>query len=302
MAVQLGAPYQAQMAAPLMQSMTADLEAIPGIVVRQETQMAEAVLQSIGVPYESKNKYKISELPAGKRVARDHDQDDVWNPTGQELQALPELFFVQEESSLFCRIALTCLGCLNLRPLTLHFYEHGTERFIIERPCRIGGCCCSPLEMTLKQQSTTLGMVKEDFEPYCDKCCKGCFACTNYTKVYDNTSGKMVHKYTLRANLACCGRTNNCCGATCCKNNLIMDILDAQDTLVSTIQKTFAPSGKCGACCRMMYYYNNYIVEFPPNSTAAERALITTALFQQEYMSFENKGGDNDNSASSLAG
>lgn len=35
-------------------------------------------------------------------------------------------------------------------------------------------------------------------------------------------------RYTLRTGVACCGRVNNCCGATCFKHDLIMDLLDPQ--------------------------------------------------------------------------
>ena len=34
-----------------------------------------------------------------------------------------------------------------------------------------------------------------------------------------------------------------------------MDVLDAEGKLVSTIQKTYAPSGNAGACCRMLFEF-----------------------------------------------
>ena len=85
----------------------------------------------------------------------------------------------------------------------------------------------------------------------CASCC--CF--TYYTKVLEQGPTGLQHRYTIRAGTACCGRVNNCCGATCCKNNLIMDVLDAEGKLVSTIQKTYAPSGNAGACCRMLFEF-----------------------------------------------
>lgn len=36
---------------------------------------------------------------------------------------------------------------------------------------------------------------------------------------------------------------------------------------------------------------SNYIVEFPPNVTPEQRALITAAVFQPEYYYFERRGG-----------
>lgn len=62
----------------------------------------------------------------------------------------------------------------------------------------------------------------------------------------------MSHKYTVKTGLCCCGRVNNCCGATCFKNDLIIDVLDPHGNLVTTIQKTFAPGGGIAGLCRCL--------------------------------------------------
>ena len=120
-----------------------------------------------------------------------------------------------------------------------------------------------------------------------------------------------LKRYSLRTSTWCCGRVNNCCGATCCKNDFVIDILDQQVSLdgrrnsvgrsvgvdgwesvtkaintvsyshsydshtfltaciellhasslstqgnvVSTIQKTYAPTGNADACCRMAFEF-----------------------------------------------
>ena len=48
-----------------------------------------------GCCYERENRYKLSAMPDGKRAAREHDAPGNWQPTGQELEALPEIWRVQ---------------------------------------------------------------------------------------------------------------------------------------------------------------------------------------------------------------
>ena len=100
---------------------------------------------------------------------------------------------------------MAMLGCLNLRPLKMHFSDFSGERYLADRPCRLGACCCCPLEvcaqaavgcivcvtallrdpascplrslplqMTLWEsqggrQTRIIGKVTEDFSPYCSK-------------------------------------------------------------------------------------------------------------------------------------
>ena len=85
---------------------------------------------------------------------------------------LPELWHASEESDLCCRICLACVGGLNLRPMKLHYTERGAGRYWVARPCRCGGCMGCPLEMSLMAgdgSNARLGMVVEDFSPYCGK-------------------------------------------------------------------------------------------------------------------------------------
>jgi hypothetical protein len=54
--------------------------------------------------------------------------------------------------------------------------------------------------------------------------CAACCLCTVYHDI-ERFSGSSFEKvYKLRGNLACCGRVNNCCGATCCKNDAVFDM------------------------------------------------------------------------------
>ena len=140
-----------------------------------------------------------------------------------------------------------------------------------------------------------IGRVREDFSNYCAKCCLCMCACTWYFDVErpaPSSPSLFEKRFKLRANLSCCGRTNNCCGATCCKNDMVFDILDASGNLAGRLQKTYAPGGS--ACCRMCFHFDNYILEFPASSTPEDRLLLITSVFHLDYFAFERKGGDNN--------
>ena len=122
-----------------------------GVVVRQVTQKKEAILQTIGIPYEARNEYKVSLLPAGKAVAMTPSDPERWKPTAEELKSLEQNLFVREESSCMVRTVAAICGVLNLRPLTLHISVDAAsgDAYIVDRPFNLGGHCCCPLVMVL---------------------------------------------------------------------------------------------------------------------------------------------------------
>jgi hypothetical protein len=52
--------------------MTTDLESLPAVVIRQQSQWAEVIAQAFAVPYESVNKYKVAALPDEVQQAGAH--------------------------------------------------------------------------------------------------------------------------------------------------------------------------------------------------------------------------------------
>jgi hypothetical protein len=150
--------------------------------------------------------------------------------------------------------------------------------------------------------------VKENFTSYCEKCFECCCKCTFYHDVEkwngttgssnmneDGEAGDFEKLYQVRANLCFCGRVNNCCGATCCKNDAVFDILNNHGEVVAHLQKTYAADAAdagANACCRMTFEFSNYLMSFPNDSTAHDRMLLITAMFQLEYAFFEREGGD----------
>lgn len=274
------------------------LTEVGGLVVRQKTQKGEVVAQMLGIPFESKNKYKVHLLPPNKVVKNEPHDADGWEPSRAELEQLDTFLFAQEESDCCTRLCLTFLGCGNLRPLQLHFSVSGStgDVYVANRPFLMGGCCCCPLEMTLDAvadgKTQRIGRVREDFSPYFSKCLSACCVATTYTDI-DRAmpDGTFEKRYSLRTNLSCCGRVNNCCGATCFKNDAVYDILDTKGHVAAHLQMTYGKDGGVGACCRASMGFNNYILEFPRDATAEDRMLLLTALFQVEYQLFEG-GGD----------
>ena len=137
-----------------------------------------------------------------------------------------------------------------------------------------------------------VGQVREDFDNYCGKCCASLCCGLIYHKILDGPS--LNHKYTLKASLCCCDRVDNCCGATCCRPALILDILDTQGKVVAVAHKVYAKGQGCSACCRCLFEFDNFILEFPPDATPNQRALLLTSLIQLDFQVWERKGGDNN--------
>ncbi|KAE8913842.1 hypothetical protein PF005_g8707 [Phytophthora fragariae] len=268
---------------------------IDGVVVRQDTQIGEVVAQAVGLPWEAQNKYAIHRLPADKKVKNDPDDAAGWSPTGAELKALEPFMRAQEESGVFTRIILQYLGCGYLRPLKMHFTVAGDtgDAYVIERPYKCGGGLCCPLEMRLdglseNGEAKRIGCIREDFSPYMSRCCSACCFATSYTDIERALpDGTYEKRYALRLNLACCGRVNNCCAPSCCRNDAVYDILDTEGAVVANLQVSFG-TGEClKAFCRASGEFTNYVLQFPRDSTPEDRALLLAALFQLDYAIFE---------------
>eukprot|EP00198_Chlamydomonas_reinhardtii_P002669 XP_001692005.1 predicted protein [Chlamydomonas reinhardtii] len=288
------------MQAPGQQAMAAaggyagNLEALPGVVIKETTQVVDAVMARVGGAYEAANKYHVRALPGHVRAATEPNQPGTWAPSSKEVDMLPEVMFVQEDSSCCLRVCLAAFGGLNLRALQLHMYEGNTEAVTVERPCKMGAGCCCPLEMTIKSRGQQIGMVVEEADSYCGMCYQQCCTCTYTHKVMMGaTRESLVHKYSLVAPTCCCGRVNNCCGATCCKPNLFIDVVSPDGKLINAVQKTYGGGGS-GDCCRCVFDFSNYVLTFPPGSSHQERLALLVGVLSVEYALFSRKGGENN--------
>jgi len=272
-----------------------------GIVLRQDQTAKEMYTTLSSRPI--RNRYAISLVPNDKHVAKTPKDDARWMPSGEELKSLESILFVTEDS--FCEGIFDCLSRAffaianinNKRPLKLRFtVTAGGEVFQIRRPFRFGGCC-HPNVMNMYSGSEDdcklIGRVRSDFDNCFQSYCKCTFK-QSVQKVLPTSEfdGKTQFEklYTVRSSVCCCG-TNNCCLASCLKNDGVFQILDKNEILVATIQKTYAySSNNCfSACCRCYAKYGNYVLEFPKGSTPEARMLLVTSLFQLDYQFFEQQ-------------
>jgi hypothetical protein len=270
------------------------------------------------INYEQANRYTVGALPSDRPVKKRANEKvgAAWSET--EIKQLDRMLFVEEESTCCTRVMFSTLGMMNARPLKLHFrIEDGRDIYLVDRPFQCGGCVGCPLTMDMyrnyapvadgpeqigDQNSMLIGRVREDFNNYFQSCFRYCCLCTYRHEVQkpipDGTGNpKFTTAYVVEANTCCCGRSNNLCGATCVKDDMVFVILNAKGEEVGHVQKTFAGKGDCcTAYCRAIYHYDNYVLEFPADCTSADdRMLILTTIFQLDYQLFEAKSNSNNN-------
>ena len=292
------------------------LSSVKGVVIRQTAQLMNVATAISGAPFEAAYEFKVYAMPPERHAARTPTEPGAWEPSPEEIAALPLLYTIQEESDCFVRVLLSALGGLNLRCLKLHFLlgpagamacgggapaggammpPPGHEVLTASRPCRMGLGCCCPLLMRLSDGSgAPLGDVGEP----CDAgvCLKQscCCAFTHHVHATPPGTSAPQHRYTLQAPLCCLGgRVNNCCGATCCRPHLVMDVATPDGKLASTVQKTYGKGRGCEACMRCTFEFDTYVLEFPPEATAQERALLLAAVLSIDYALFSRRGGEN---------
>jgi len=271
--------------APIVQDMRSDVDfgVLRGAVVRRSLTPQEEVKNAFG--WEKAWKYRISALPEGKHVARTPGDKDRWKPTDTELAELPDMLLAIEKSDAASRVCLGCMDCVEMRELTFDFQSGNTKLFSAYHASRCGGICGAPAFMPVKDQDgNRIGVVEEDYSPYCDKLGQECCFGTYFTSVFVGGGREEKPRYTIRYNDGCCGRVNNCCGGTCVRANAILDILSGDGKLVATVQQTYARDRDAAmeAFCRSYMSYNNYIIEFPPDATDEDKKLLLTAILRMD--------------------
>lgn len=279
-----------------------------GAAIRQTTQLGEALINAFtSLPFEQRNKYKISGLGDKHTISKPCDSDG-WKPSAAEMEQLPAEVMALEDSTLGMRLLLNCLGCGNLRPLTMRFMSGstGVQGLEAQRPFNLGGFCCCPHQTNVNMGNEFLGRVEEDW--YCYNWPVRCFQASCCCLTYHNVlvpggqDGKLMKKFRIPVGLCCAGGHCNACGATCLNNDMVFDIYEYEQNTsilkpepVGRIQKTFAGGDCCSpeAWGRMCFQFDNFLVEFPEKADYRDKATLLASVFQIEYVLFERKGNDN---------
>jgi len=294
------------MVAPSGESMSrdpVDLTLMHAACIHQEFQGAESVAAVVGVPYEQKNRYRISAVPEDKRVATSPNDNERWKPSSKTMQEIPLVLYAREESSCLERVFLNFLNIGNLRNMKMHLQgADGRDDFLMLRPFNCGAWICCPIKSTLyqsngQQPTRKVGKIIENWNPYCLRCCEAVCLCTTYTDVHQfyQEKNEWDFLYQIKTNVCCFGPHNNFCGATPFKNDMVFNVTDRNGQVVAHIQKTYGSGDSYSQnFCRCCFQFSNYLISFPADSTQDQRALLLSAALHFEYVLFEKSGDENN--------
>mmetsp|Transcript_11416 Transcript_11416/g.13088 ORF Transcript_11416/g.13088 Transcript_11416/m.13088 type:complete len:320 (+) Transcript_11416:308-1267(+) len=275
-----------------------------GIAFRQATQLGEAVVNVLtDLPFEQRNKFKISALPEGKQVLKEPCGSEGWKPSHRDLTNLPADMMAVEDSSLCTRLILNCFGCGNLRPLTMYFSTNeGMPGLEVRRPFNLGGWICCPHKSKVIMGLDLVGEVEEDWhcgKNYCTRCFQAACCGTVYHDIKVPTPDGLQKKYKIEVDQCCCISGHfNFCGATPFNNDAIYDIYEydvrtgSSKGRTAQIQKTYGGLCSCEAFGRCCFQFDNFLMSFPEKATPEDKAVLMAGLIQVEYVLFERTGNE----------
>lgn len=222
-----------------------------------------------------RNKYAIVQTPQGFPTEEWSDEM-FWN------QAMK--LTAQEESSTCCRV---CLG--SAREFHMKVEEPNSHTSVMEifRPfkCTLFCCCCliNPQELTVNAAGgqKKMGRVVNDFR------CKDAYCGKSYYKV---TNAEDETRFVVRDDICC---NNNCFAPSCCCPVRKLDILNADESQTVGHLTNVFPGCNCRGVAGGVTN-DNYRLDFPPNISAEDKALLLGSLFLIEYTLFETKNKDDD--------
>ena len=80
---------EAKLANPTLNN--TDLSKVPSVVIRQKMQTEDLAFQALGIPFDVANVYKISLLDPSLQIKQSPNDQNGYEPTHEELAALPAL-------------------------------------------------------------------------------------------------------------------------------------------------------------------------------------------------------------------
>lgn len=184
-----------------------------------------------------------------------------------------QMAYSLEDSSFLGRCC--CTACYHW---TAQVKELNTnaELVTVDRPCTcpVGSCkCCCYQRATFSSGGNELGMIKET-----------CYCCVPSFKLYDSS---LTHVYTIHPPTCCAGMCPNCCAEGCpctprgcCKVPFWIFSPDQTKTNGDAPHLGKILKKPKSMMTEILTEANAFDVEFPPEATASQKAmLVGTSLF-----------------------
>lgn len=235
------------------------LESYPGIFIKQKFEKIEAF-----TGYETENKYYV------------HALDHSGNKSG------PKLFKCKEQSGACARQCLSG-ACrpfeMNISTIIRQHGDDSTEPFIhLSRPCK---CTC----LCLDRPELSVTLVEGNQESYLGKIVEPYNCCNMEQHIFDKENN---HKYTI---FGSCNQLGFWCRCPCepCQT-LEFEIKTTFGEIIGNIQKR----GQ-GFVKEALSDVDSFAINFPKNCSAADKALLMSAVLFLDYNYFEKSPQDKNN-------
>jgi len=187
------------------------------------------------------------------------------------------LFKAKEKSSCFAK---QCMSG-DCRPFQLKVNLESTSEetdnepfLLIDRPCK---CTC----LCFNRPEITVNLVEDGQNVYVGKIRDPWTCCNIINDIYDKDNNL---KYKIEG--SCCQIGMHCKGPFACCETIDFDVKTPSGEVISTIQKR-SP----GCLKALVSDADNFSINFPPNATPEDKALLMAAVMFLDYRYFEEKGG-----------
>jgi len=254
----------------------------PAIMVRQELQ----VLEQFFAVCEKNNKYAIKAhagVPVGPNGLSDAADDDYF-------RSLPDIAHADETSTCLCRVC--CGRWREFTMATTGTFDGQPFSFSFDRPfkCSIPCFCImfNPQILFVKDsQGAEVGHVVQDWN--CNRWFQ--FSCfPGYSWYYSVNGADGNRRFVMRVQYpTLCNGCRNICAPTCLAKTFEIDIFNADETAVVGRMVTVFPGCSLAKLFRSCTDASNMGLEFPPDSSPEDKALLYGALMLLEFLFFEKQ-------------
>jgi len=257
------------------------------LMVRQELQ----VLENFIAVCEKNNIYNIKShpgLPIGPNGVTDEATDEYF-------RSLPDIGRSDETSTCMCRVC-----CGKWREFTMAntgTFDGQPFNFSFERPfkCSIPCFCVmfNPQIIFVKDGGgAEVGHIVQDWN------CKRWIQYAlfpSFSWYYSVNDAAGQRRYVLRVQYpSLCNGCRNLCAPTCLHKTFEVDIFNADESAVVGRIVTVFPGCTCAQIFRSCTNATNLGLEYPPDASPEDKALLYGGLMLLEFLFFEKKANDNN--------